>query len=440
MNHRTSFLNAHFERIDQCRPSQRTKKHQKMAASPFVFFRGSSQLFYADIANQTLTLPDRNWPLTTIMGDCHTSNFGFFTEEGSHGDRVVFSANDFDDACFGDPVWDILRFLVSLELSIEHCKMVSTGKIHGDNKYLGLPSVNAHGIREAEKNFVSAYIATCSEVIADKKRVNKAIIDFGGSEVFNRRFKKAKKRAAGGSQFDSKSALAKAVVKQGSTLKFDVASPKFNELSNPVYDDLYLQFLPYMNDEILDIVERVDSGTGSVDLARYYFLVGPIRDCSTEAMNLSHIVELKQQRVAAPLYYFPDISPKNMLNPAHLTFRCQRQMQLSPDVLLDEVKWRDKHWLVRSRHHAKVGFDPEHIGLGEDNVKNGFSHYAEACGSELALAHCRGDRRSNEYAHAMVDGLALMSNHLIDIAKLYSQQVIKDWDWMKREILDTNQS
>ncbi|MDC0603341.1 DUF2252 domain-containing protein, partial [Aliiglaciecola sp.] len=108
-----------------------------MTTSPFVFFRGSSQLFYADIANEVLNLPNRRWPLTTIMGDCHTSNFGFFTEEGSHGDKVIFAANDFDDACIGDPLWDILRYLVSLELCVEHCKLLSQNKIVSEHKYIG---------------------------------------------------------------------------------------------------------------------------------------------------------------------------------------------------------------------------------------------------------------------------------------------------------------
>ncbi|WP_458576336.1 DUF2252 family protein [Aliamphritea spongicola] len=50
-----------------------------MAGNPFVFLRGAAQLFYADIQAGYLQLPEALYtlPKTRIMGDCHTSNFGF---------------------------------------------------------------------------------------------------------------------------------------------------------------------------------------------------------------------------------------------------------------------------------------------------------------------------------------------------------------------------
>ncbi|MBE1286861.1 MAG: hypothetical protein GJ671_03970 [Alteromonadaceae bacterium] len=53
-------------------PSDAIAKHQKMGTSLFVFFQGSSQLFYADWDDQHISLPE-DWdalPLTTVMGDC----------------------------------------------------------------------------------------------------------------------------------------------------------------------------------------------------------------------------------------------------------------------------------------------------------------------------------------------------------------------------------
>ena len=92
-------------RVDGVPPSPSLGKHLKMATSPFAFYRGTAQLFYADIANGTLRYPNNldAIPLTSVVGDCHTSNFGFLTEEGSHGDTVIFAPNDFDDACSHRP-------------------------------------------------------------------------------------------------------------------------------------------------------------------------------------------------------------------------------------------------------------------------------------------------------------------------------------------------
>lgn len=106
-------LIAEFSRTDQVDPSQSIlSKHQKMALNPFRFLRGSSGLFYADIQSGLLKLPTallQQVPFTTVMGDCHISNFGFFTEDGSYGERVIFAPNDFDDACIGPAVWDLSR-------------------------------------------------------------------------------------------------------------------------------------------------------------------------------------------------------------------------------------------------------------------------------------------------------------------------------------------
>ncbi len=105
--------------IDGHAPSRTLAKHAKMEASPFVFYRGSAQLFYADIKAGLINFPKEceTVPLTSVMGDCHTSNFGFLTEEGSHGDTVIFSPNDFDDACVGKAHWDVLRYLTSLHIA-----------------------------------------------------------------------------------------------------------------------------------------------------------------------------------------------------------------------------------------------------------------------------------------------------------------------------------
>ncbi len=119
---RIQALIAEFSRTDGVDPSRQwLGKHQKMAGSAFRFLRGSSGLFYADIASGLLPLPDSltRWPVTTVMGDCHLSNFGFFTEEGSSGSEVIFAPNDFDDACIGHAVWDLSRFAVSLLLAVD---------------------------------------------------------------------------------------------------------------------------------------------------------------------------------------------------------------------------------------------------------------------------------------------------------------------------------
>ena len=416
--------------IDGHAPSRTLAKHAKMEASPFVFYRGSAQLFYADIKAGLINFPKEceTVPLTSVMGDCHTSNFGFLTEEGSHGDTVIFSPNDFDDACVGKAHWDVLRYLTSLHLAQIHCLGTVDGKYACDNIDITKPVVSHQQVINAQYAFIERYVETCSQVVENAMVINEAI-DYCPDAVpskLTKLYKKAKARSAGGEDFTVKSALAKAVHFDGKTLGFKANSEKFSTLSPQEYATLLEAFAPYMDDAVVDIVKRLDAGTGSVNMARYYFLVGPAKPHNSASFAHCHIVEVKQQRVAAPIYYFPAINPVNKLNAAHLTARCQRRMQRKPDLVLDEVKFENAHYLVRSRHHAKVGIDPQDIAMGNKAINGGFEYFAELCGYSLALAHCRGDRRSTRFASSASTSFSQVKSLLVKIANLYTEQVVDD--------------
>ena len=76
MAKRIQLIRDELSRVDGQVPEAGLAKHHKMATNPFVFLRGSAQLFYADLASGVLSLPKamEKLPLTTIMGDCHTSS------------------------------------------------------------------------------------------------------------------------------------------------------------------------------------------------------------------------------------------------------------------------------------------------------------------------------------------------------------------------------
>ncbi|WP_334018346.1 DUF2252 family protein [Alteromonas sp. S015] len=435
---RLQHISDEIMRTDGCSPSYTLSKHVKMANSPFIFYRGSAQLFYADVKAGVIEFPKEceTIPLTSVMGDCHTSNFGFLTEEGSHGDTVIFAPNDFDDACVGYAQWDVLRFLTSLHLAQQHCLGVVEGKYVIDDIDIAKPVVSHQQVINAQYAFIERYVETCNRVVKNAMVLNEAV-DYCPDAVPSRLAKlynKAKARSAGGENFTVKSALAKAVHFNGETLEFKSNSEKYSPLSTQKYTTLLEAFSPYMDDAVVDIVKRLDAGTGSVNMPRYYFLVGPSKPHSSASFAHCHIVEVKQQRVAAPIYYFPSINPVNKLNAAHLTARCQRRMQRKPDLVLDEVRFEDAHYLVRSRHHAKVGVDPQDIAMGNKAINGGFEYYAELCGYALALAHCRGDRRSTRFASSASTSFSQVKSLLVKIANLYTEQVVDDHALFAREV------
>jgi len=427
-------------RVDGQAPSSSLSKHAKMATSPFVFYRGSAQLFYADVKANLIDIPSEcsTTPLTSIMGDCHTSNFGFLTEEGSHGDTVIFSPNDFDDACVGKAEWDILRYLTSLHLAKQHCAGVIEGVYACEEINTAKPAVSHQHVTAAQFAFLERYIDTCNRVKENALVLNEAI-DYNPNATPSRLtklYKKATARSAGGEEFTTKSALAKAVHFDGETLAFKTNEDKYSKLDEQAYAELLFAFAPYMDDAVVDIVKRHNAGTGSVNMDRYYFLVGPSKPYNSSSFAHCHIVEVKQQREAAPFHYFPSINPVNRLNAAHLTARCQRRMQRKPDLVLDEVKFNNAHYLVRSRHHAKVGIDPQDVAMGTKAVNGGFEYFAELCGYSLALAHCRGDRRSTRFATSQSVTLSKVKRELVEIANLYAKQVVADHALFAQQLAD----
>ncbi|WP_017443902.1 DUF2252 family protein [Gayadomonas joobiniege] len=381
-------------------------KLEKMQISPFFFMRGSADLFYQDIAAGLLQIPESLYqlPATFIMGDCHLSNFGFFSEEGSHGDHIIFAPNDFDDACHGPAIWDICRFLVSIELAAADCLDIS--------KRMKIMSC-----------FLSCYRKTCQHILDKKIDYYQVVTDFKKVKRLHKRYLKACRRAAFGEDFLIKSSLAKAVDLQRFPLSFKNIDGRFQRLAKEEYHALEHTFAPYVNDTILDIVQRLDAGTGSLNMLRYYLLVGPNGQINQQQLHLNHIVEIKQQRVAAPINSFPALSPINRLNPAHLTVLSQRYMQRNPDLILNDAIWQKQHWLIRSRHHARVSIDPTDVITNDKALK----YYVKQCAISLALAHARGDRRSNAFEQAVCDTMSKkLSSDLINSVREYCRQLVSD--------------
>lgn len=84
-------------------------KYQRMAVSPFTFFRGAAILQARDLANDSVS-----GIMVQACGDCHLANFGGFASP----ERVlVFDINDFDETFPGPWEWDIKRLGASLILA-----------------------------------------------------------------------------------------------------------------------------------------------------------------------------------------------------------------------------------------------------------------------------------------------------------------------------------
>ncbi|MET0276249.1 MAG: DUF2252 domain-containing protein [Acidimicrobiia bacterium] len=89
-------------------PELRPIRYERMAESPFAFFRGAAAVMASDLAVM---------PTTGIRvqacGDAHVDNFGLFA---SPERNLVFDINDFDETVPGPWEWDVLRLCTSLHV------------------------------------------------------------------------------------------------------------------------------------------------------------------------------------------------------------------------------------------------------------------------------------------------------------------------------------
>ncbi|HEY2302593.1 MAG TPA: DUF2252 domain-containing protein [Acidimicrobiales bacterium] len=81
-------------------------RHERMAASPWNYYRGAAAVMAADLGSQ----PDSGL-LVQLCGDAHVLNFGLWATPERN---LMFDLRDFDETLPGPFEWDVKRFAASL--------------------------------------------------------------------------------------------------------------------------------------------------------------------------------------------------------------------------------------------------------------------------------------------------------------------------------------
>jgi uncharacterized protein (DUF2252 family) len=87
-------------------PSLVPLRHQRMAASPWTYYRGAAAVMAADLAAQ----PDSGL-IVQLCGDAHVLNFGLWATPERN---LSFDLRDFDETLPGPFEWDVKRLAASL--------------------------------------------------------------------------------------------------------------------------------------------------------------------------------------------------------------------------------------------------------------------------------------------------------------------------------------
>ena len=350
---------------------------ERMAESPFSFFRGAAAIMASDLARGEATtgLP------VVMAGDAHLNNFGFYSTPQR---EVVFDINDFDEAVIGPWEWDLKRLAASVSIA---------GRENGLNK-----QERKHAVAMC----VRGYCGT-TERLEDvgvletwyKHTYPEQIIQSGIlAEAFNLKPKTHQKfvdiwlKAIAKAKVTTNESLLTKIVEQDERerLGFAFDPPVLSKISAATAKSIteslkeYAETLPrermfmFRRYHVVDVAHRV-VGVGSVGVRAYLiFLLG---NGPEDALFL----QVKEATKPAHAAYLPF-----GLDERHEGWRVvtgQRVLQASTDFMLGWTTIDGRPFYVRQMRNMKGSIPVEKLSgplLGL---------YAYGCGAILARGHAR---------------------------------------------------
>ncbi|HET7627228.1 MAG TPA: DUF2252 family protein [Bacillales bacterium] len=404
---------------------QRTK-YQKMAKSPFQFFRGSAYLFYFDVMQLPIsfnTPPDKP---TRLQGDLHFENFGAFMNQDG---EIVFDANDFDEGYVGSYLYDVFRMTASIALYSEQLGYDENGQEQWIRHYVEAYVNQLKNFAAAVDPSTFTFTETNTEgPVRDilqqirERNAEEALMNVTTIENGRRRFKTSDSMIA----LDPKERMA-----------FEEVWPAYlASLGERAKGKDYF--------EVKDVVKKIGSGTGSIGLTRYYVLIEGEKD----GRHRDDIVlEAKEARAPAPshLYKFENVDDR-YTHQGRRVVETQRAMQYLEDPFLGYFSIDGHDFYVREFSPFVGELDAEPLAAAE-NMK----HTVETMGKVTAKFHARADidaeddllNHDSEQAilEAIGENIEPFVAELVKWALYYKIRVHEDHqlflDWLEEEFQST---
>lgn len=353
----------------------RREKYQRMADSPFAFYRGTAHLYYRDLAHRQMIekSPFSSVDaITWIQGDLHLSNFGAFCD--GEGD-VVFDLNDFDEGWITSYLYDLWRGAASLVL---------TGLDNG---------LSEKKVTKCLDEFTHRYLQKIRQYHqTDRTSYDKVNIDNTHGPLH--------KFLSKAERLSRKTMLERWTVVDEDGRRFNTDEPKLARVNRDDDKLLRAAISNYKNHlesnlcgdkkhfKVKDTARRLGAGVGSFGTSRYYVLInGADNDPHSD-----RILDLKEQGLPS---IYPFLSPTEQVNltrqyPAALSGKrvidCQRSMLRDPDRHLGYFTILGRCYSVRERSPYKKSLKVEKLTKNKD-----FFEMAHHWGTILANGHSRGD-------------------------------------------------
>lgn len=393
----------------------RREKYNKMAESPFRFFRGSAYLFYFDHADMPSPYHTSEETPIWIQGDLHMDNFGAFQNE--NGD-IVYDINDFDEGYVGSYLYDLLRMSVSIILYTQ----AEGYDVHQQNTFI--------------RTYIEAYVKQLKRFVAgkdDPKTLAFTVENTRGP--IKRVLKKLEARK------DNHLLREVTVVDEQGTRRFieneemqrvnEHEAAQIQALANTYYasmDEKDREAITFYR--MHDIVYKYGTGTASIGLKRYYAIVEGQKD----AAGIEHLVlEMKEVRTAIPAYFLRtyDAFWTRYNHQGHRVVATQKAMHHLEDPYLGYFTMNDEEFYVRERSPYKKKVKQKHYNGMKDYEKS-----LKTMGAITAKSHSRAGivlsnivaYRSEQEILRAIGALQPFSDYVVAHAQHYARRVDEDYN------------
>jgi uncharacterized protein (DUF2252 family) len=391
-----------LERVERGRlPALLKLKHQMMAQSPFVYFRGAAPVMAADLA----VIPNTGI-VAQLCGDAHVRNLGAFAAPDG---RLVFDINDFDESIRGPFEWDLKRMAASLVLAGREAGHKETSARAAAEECLGRYCEQMRAFAEMPLLEVGRFQV---HRIGSVEPIHDALLKAERATPMHNLQQltepDGKKPGAARRFREQKPMLTRVTGSQAA--KVLAALGPYRETLEPQRQHLLSLYRP------VDVAFKV-VGTGSVGLRDYciYF--------EGNGPDDPLFLQIKEEAPSAYTAYLPDAHPAH--HNGQRTANGQRAMQLQSDPFLGWTQMGGRDYLVRQLNDHKGSIELE------DLKGTGLNAYAEICGELLARGHARsGDPQMIAGYIGSGDGFAVA---VAKFGALYADQTELDWQALRRK-------
>jgi uncharacterized protein (DUF2252 family) len=387
-------------------------KYDRMASSPFGYFRGAVPVMASD-----LSVGANTGIFTQLCGDAHIRNLGAFAALDGH---LVFDLNDFDETIRGPFEWDVKRLATSIILAgreagakhsqcheaalafLEHYR--SSMQAFAQMPVLELARYTVHRLRT---------VRPISQILSLAERAtplhNLDALTVPAATV------SAKKKAAATSELPPRT--------HGHARIFKTIEPLLTRVSGDtarnVLDSLatYAETLQPIRQHFLAQYKPIDVafkivGTGSVGLRDYCIYLQGI------GAKDPLFLQIKEEVASGYSPYLGEAP--GSVHQGRRVVDGERAMQLQSDPFLGWTTIEGRDYLVRQLNDYKGSVDLQTLH------STSLLEYAKVCGETLARGHARaGDP-------AAIAGYIGTSNPfdeaIVRFAVEYADQTDRDWE------------